>query len=123
MFFQYTTLKRLGARVLVVIKTAEKNTTCGIQSPSTTQTKPQGGKVISIGKGKTVGKSQVDTSAQVIYSKYAGTEVDFNGVSHLILNEDDIVAILETEDVKDLNPLSEDVLIKVCSHFTLSDSS
>ncbi|KAI3967341.1 hypothetical protein MKW92_001911, partial [Papaver armeniacum] len=52
------------------------------------------------------------TGAQVIYSKYAGTEVDFNGVGYLILKEDDIVGILETEDVKDLKPLSDRVLIK-----------
>ncbi|KAI3850527.1 hypothetical protein MKX03_003963, partial [Papaver bracteatum] len=64
MFFHYTALKRLGARVLVVIKTAEQNTTCGIQSPSTTQTNPQGGNVISIWKGKTVGKAQVDVSVK-----------------------------------------------------------
>ncbi|KAI3912832.1 hypothetical protein MKW98_012774 [Papaver atlanticum] len=114
---KYTTLKPLGDRVLVKIKTAEQKTTGGILLPSTAQTKPQGGEVVAIGEGKTVGKAQVDvsvkTGAQVIYSKYAGTEVDFNGVSHLILKEDDIVGILETEDVKDLKPLSDRVLIKV----------
>ncbi|KAI3886415.1 hypothetical protein MKX03_036702 [Papaver bracteatum] len=114
---KYSTLKPLGDRVLVKIKTAEQKTTGGILLPSTAQTKPQGGEVVAIGEGKTVGKAQVDvsvkTGAQVIYSKYAGTEVDFNGVSHLILKEDDIVGILETEDVKDLKPLSDRVLIKV----------
>nr|KAJ0214112.1 hypothetical protein LSAT_V11C400207830 [Lactuca sativa] len=42
----------------------------------------------------------------VVYSKYAGTEVEFNGSNHLILKEDDIVGILETEDVMDLKPLN-----------------
>lgn len=51
---------------------------------------------------------------QVVYSKYAGTEVEFNGTNHLILKEDDIVGILETDDVKDLKPLNDRVLIKVC---------
>ncbi|XP_026442176.1 20 kDa chaperonin, chloroplastic-like [Papaver somniferum] len=109
--------KPLGDRVLVVTKTAEQKTTGGIQSPSTAQTKPQGSELLAIEKVKTVGKAQVDVSvkngAQIIYSKYAGTEVDLNGVSHLLLNNDGIVGILETEDVKDFKPLSERVLVNV----------
>lgn len=50
-----------------------------------------------------------------MYSKYAGTEVEFDGFSHLILKEDDIVGTLETDDVKDLKPLNDRVLIKVVS--------
>lgn len=49
----------------------------------------------------------------MVYSKYAGTEVEFNGANHLILKEDDIIGILETDDVKDLKPLNDRVLIKV----------
>ena len=48
-----------------------------------------------------------------MYSKYAGTEIDFNGVSHLLLKEDDIVGILETDDIQDLQPLNDRVLIEV----------
>ena len=48
-----------------------------------------------------------------MYSKYAGTEVEFNGSKHLIVKDDDIVGILETDDVKDLKPLNDRVLIKV----------
>jgi len=55
----------------------------------------------------------MQTGAQIIYSKYAGTEVEFNDVKHLILKEDDIVGILETEDIKDLKPLNDRVFIKV----------
>ena len=51
----------------------------------------------------------------MIYSKYAGTEIEFNGVSHLLLKEDDIVGILETDDIQDLQPFNDRVLIKV--HF------
>lgn len=51
-----------------------------------------------------------------MYSKYAGTEVEFNRANHLILKEDDIVGILETDDVKDLKPLNDRVLIKVNFH-------
>jgi len=56
----------------------------------------------------------VQTGLQVVYSKYAGTEVEFNGSKHLILKDDDIVGILETDEVKDLKPLNDRVLIKVC---------
>lgn len=58
-----------------------------------------------------------------MYSKYAGTELEFNGSKHLILKEDDIVGILETDDAKDLQPLNDRVLIKVCLHFILLQCS
>ncbi|KAF8393660.1 hypothetical protein HHK36_021906 [Tetracentron sinense] len=114
---QYTSIKPLGDRVLVKIKIAEEKTVGGILLPTTAQTKPQGGEVVAVGEGKTVGTNKVDislkTGTQVVYSKYAGTEVEFNGSNHLILKEDDIVGILETDDVKDLKPLNDRVLIKV----------
>ena len=48
-----------------------------------------------------------------MYSKYAGTEVEFNGEDHLLLKEDDVVGLLKGEDVADLKPLNDRVLIKV----------
>ncbi|KAF9600316.1 hypothetical protein IFM89_006629 [Coptis chinensis] len=48
-----------------------------------------------------------------VYSKYAGTELKFDGSTHFLLKEDDIVGILETDEVKDLQPLYDRVLIKV----------
>ncbi|KAL8504511.1 hypothetical protein ACS0TY_015899 [Phlomoides rotata] len=113
---KYTSLKPLGDRLLVKIKTAEEKTTGGILLPTVAQSKPQGGEVVAVGEGRTVGKNKVDisvqTGAQVVYSKYAGTEVEFNGTNHLILKEDDIVGILESGDIKDLKPLNDRVLIK-----------
>ncbi|BAT80019.1 20 kDa chaperonin, chloroplastic-like [Vigna umbellata] len=114
---KYTAIKPLGDRVLIKVKEAEEKTDGGILLPSTAQTKPQGGEVVAVGEGKTVGKSKVDvsvkTGAQVVYSKYAGTEVEFNGTKHLIVKDDDIVGILETDDIKELKPLNDRVLIKV----------
>ncbi|XP_058756707.1 20 kDa chaperonin, chloroplastic-like [Vicia villosa] len=114
---KHTSLKPLGDRVLVKIKDAEEKTVGGIILPSTAQSKPQGGEVVAVGEGKTFGKNKVEISvkegAQVVYTKYAGTEVEFNGSKHLILKDDDIVGILETDEVKDLKPLSDRVLIKV----------
>ncbi|KAI7734838.1 hypothetical protein M8C21_030680 [Ambrosia artemisiifolia] len=114
---KYTTLKPLGDRVLVKISAAEEKTSGGILLPSTAQSKPQGGEVVAVGEGRTVGQQKVDvsvkTGTQVVYSKYAGTEVEFNGSNHLLLKEDDIIGILETDDVKDLKPLNDRVLIKI----------
>ncbi|KAA8523353.1 hypothetical protein F0562_009776 [Nyssa sinensis] len=114
---KYASIKPLGDRVLVKIKTAEEKTGGGILLPTTAQTKPQGGEVVAVGEGRSMGKNKVDisvkTGAQVVYSKYTGTEVEFNGSNHLILKEDDIVGILETDDVKDMKPLNDRVLIKV----------
>ncbi|KAE8653462.1 20 kDa chaperonin, chloroplastic [Cucumis sativus] len=114
---KYTSIKPLGDRVLVKIKEAEEKTDGGILLPSTAQTRPQGGEVVAVGEGKTIGNTKVEasvkTGAQVVYSKYAGTELEFNGSNHLILKEDDIVGILETDDAKDLQPLNDRVLIKV----------
>ncbi|XP_059634685.1 20 kDa chaperonin, chloroplastic-like [Cornus florida] len=114
---KYTAIKPLGDRVLLKIKTAEEKTVGGILLPTTAQTKPQGGEVVAVGEGKTIGKNKVDisvkTGTQVVYSKYAGTEVEFDGTNHLILKEDDIVGILESDDVKEMKPLNDRVLIKV----------
>ena len=63
---QYTAIKPLGDRVLVKIKEAEEKTDGGILLPTTSQTKPQGGEVVAVGEGKTVGKSKVEISVQVM---------------------------------------------------------
>jgi chaperonin GroES len=52
--------------------------------------------------------------AKVVYSKYAGTDLEFNDANHLIMKEDDIIGVLDTDDIKDLKPLSDRILIKVC---------
>jgi chaperonin GroES len=74
-----------------------------------------GGEVVAVGEGRTIGDKKIEPSvskgAQIVYSKYAGTEVDFNGESHLLLKEDDVVGLLSTDDVKDLQPANDRVLI------------
>lgn len=55
----------------------------------------------------------MQTGTQVVYSKYTGTEVEFNESNHLILKEEDIIGILETDDIKDMKPLNDYVLLKV----------
>jgi len=103
--------------VLVKLGAAEEKTVGGILLPSTAQTKPQGGEVVAVGAGRTIGDKKIEVGvqigAEVVYSKYAGTEVEFNDSKHLILKEDDIIGILESDDVKDMKPLNDRVLIKV----------
>lgn len=63
---QYTTVRPLGDRVLVEIKTSEEKTSGGIFLPSTAQTKPQSGEVVAIGEGRTVGDKKVEISVPVL---------------------------------------------------------
>ncbi|CAK9865315.1 unnamed protein product [Sphagnum jensenii] len=113
----FTTLKPLGDRILLKIQAVGEKSAGGILLPTTAQTKPQGGVVVAIGEGKTVGDKKLDISvnigAQVVYSKYAGTEVEFNGESHLLLKEEDVVGLLSGDDAKELQPLNDRVLVQV----------
>lgn len=114
---KFTTLKPLGDRILIKIQTVEEKSSGGILLPTTAQTKPQGGEVVAVGDGKALGDKKLEpvvkTGAQIVYSKFAGTEVEFNGKPHLLLKEDDIVGTLATDDVKDLVPANDRVLIQV----------
>eukprot|EP00246_Nothoceros_aenigmaticus_P016890 TRINITY_DN7911_c0_g1_i1.p1 TRINITY_DN7911_c0_g1~~TRINITY_DN7911_c0_g1_i1.p1 ORF type:complete len:289 (+),score=53.69 TRINITY_DN7911_c0_g1_i1:99-869(+) len=114
---KFKTLKPLGDRILVKIETTEEKSRGGILLPSTAQTKPQGGQVVAVGEGKTIGDKKIAPGVKngnsIVYSKYAGTEVEFDGADHLLLKEDDVIGLLESEDVKDLQPLNDRVLIKV----------
>lgn len=114
---KFSTLKPLGDRVLIKLKNAEDKTQGGILLPSTAQKRPEGGEVVALGDAKNLGKTQVPLSVQVganiVYSKWSGTEIEFNGVNHLLVKEDDIIGVLDTDDIKDLKPLNDRVLIKV----------
>ena len=65
LWFQYASVKPLGDRVLVKIKTSEEKTTGGILLPTAAQSKPQRGEVVEIGDGRTIGKNKVEISIQV----------------------------------------------------------
>ncbi|KAL3700142.1 hypothetical protein R1sor_018164 [Riccia sorocarpa] len=114
---KFKTLKPLGDRVLVKIQNTEEKTTGGILLPTTAQSKPQGGEVVEVGEGKTIGDKKIETPVtrgdSIVYSKFAGTEVEFNGEDLLLLKEDDIVGLLKGEDIAELKPLNDRVLIKV----------
>ena len=91
-------LKPLGDRVVLKQLIAEETTKSGIVLPGQTKEKPQQAEVVAVGPGVFVeGKlveMQVKIGDQVIYSKYAGTEVTVEDAEYIIVKESDILAIL-----------------------------
>ena len=87
-------IKPLADRVLVEPKEAETKTASGLYIPDTAKEKPQEGKVIAAGPGKKDEPMEVKVGDEVIYGKYAGTEVTVEGKKYLIVKQSDIPAIL-----------------------------
>ncbi len=90
----YIMIKPLADRVLVEPKEAETRTASGLYIPDTAKEKPQEGKVIAAGPGKKDEPMEVKVGDEVIYGKYAGTEVTVEGKKYLIVKQSDILAIL-----------------------------
>jgi chaperonin GroES len=91
-------LKPLADRVIIKAVPSEERTKSGIIMPDTAKEKPQEGKIVAVGPGK-VEKGEripmeVKVGDRVIYSKYAGTEIKYDGEEYLILRESDIQAIV-----------------------------
>jgi len=86
-------VKPIGDRVLVKIKESETKTAGGIIIPQTAQEKTQTGVVVAVGTDTDVIK--VNVGDEVMYDKYAGTQIKIDGVEHLIVKMPDILAILQ----------------------------
>ncbi|MGL5248381.1 MAG: co-chaperone GroES [Brooklawnia sp.] len=94
-----TTIKPLEDRVLVEPLEAETTTASGLVIPDTAKEKPQEGKVVAAGPGRVDDKGvrvpmDVQVDDVVIFSKYGGTEVRYNGKDYLLLNARDILAVV-----------------------------
>ena len=87
-------IKPWADRVLVEPNEAETKTASGLYIPDTAKEKPQEGKVIAAGPGKKDEPMEVKVGDEVIYGKYAGTEVTVEGKKYLIVKQSDILAIL-----------------------------
>ena len=87
-------IKPLADRVLVEPKEAETKTASGLYIPDTAKEKPQEGKVIAVGPGKKDEPMEVKVGDEVLYGKYAGTEVTVEGKKYLIVKQSDILAML-----------------------------
>ena len=93
-------VRPLHDRVIVKRVEEEEKTKGGIIIPDTAKEKPIEGKVVAVGKGKVLenGNQQpleVKKGDKILFGKYAGTEINIEGDEHLIMREDDIIAIVE----------------------------
>lgn len=94
-----STVKPLGDRILVKVSEAEEKTAGGILLPDSAKEKPQVGEVVQVGSGKrnddgSVQAMEVKVGDQVLYSKYAGTDIKLGSDDYVLLRESDILATL-----------------------------
>ena len=93
-------VRPLYDRILVKRVEEETKTAGGLFIPDTAKEKPQKGQVVAVGNGKvqedgSIRKLDVKEGDKVLFSKYSGNEIKMDGVEHLIMREDDILAILD----------------------------
>jgi len=87
-------VKPLSDRVLIQPNPAEEKTAGGLIIPDTAKEKPLAGKVVAVGPGTSEVTMEVKVGDQVLYGKYAGTEVTADGKDYLIMRQSDILAII-----------------------------
>ena len=87
-------IKPLADRVLIEPAAAETKTSSGLYIPDTAKEKPQKGTVVAVGSGTKENPMTVAVGNQVLYGKYAGTELQHEGKDFLIMKESDIFAIV-----------------------------
>ncbi|GGG35783.1 10 kDa chaperonin [Croceivirga lutea] len=87
-------IKPLADRVLIEPMAAETKTASGIIIPDTAKEKPQKGKVVAVGPGTKDEDMTVKVGDSVLYGKYAGTELKYEGADYLIMRQSDILAIV-----------------------------
>ena len=92
-------IKPLEDRILVKPLDAEQTTASGLVIPDTAKEKPQEGEVLAVGPGRFEDGQRlpldINVGDKVIYSKYGGTEVKYNGEEYLILSARDVLAVVE----------------------------
>ncbi|WP_181350525.1 co-chaperone GroES [Thalassobacillus sp. CUG 92003] len=93
-------LKPLGDRIVIEIVEQEEKTASGIVLPDSAKEKPQEGKVVAVGSGRVTDNGEkvaleVSEGNHVVFSKFAGTEVKYEGSDYLIVRESDILAVIQ----------------------------
>jgi chaperonin GroES len=93
-------IRPLQDRIIVKRIDEEEKTAGGIIIPDTAKEKPQEGKVVAVGKGRTADdgkliKPDVKKGDRILFGKYSGTEVTIDGKEHLIMREDDVLGVIE----------------------------
>jgi len=92
-------LRPLGDRIVIELVESEEKTASGIVLPDSAKEKPQKGRVVAVGTGRVLESGErvaleVSVGDRIIFSKYSGTEVKFEGNEYLILRENDILAVV-----------------------------
>ena len=92
-------LRPLGDRIIIELVESEEKTASGIVLPDSAKEKPQEGKVVAVGTGRVLESGErvaleVSVGDRIIFSKYGGTEVKYQGTEYLILREIDILAVV-----------------------------
>lgn len=88
-------IKPLADRVVILPAPAEEKTIGGIIIPDTAKEKPLRGEVIAVGNGTKDEEMILKVGDNVLYGKYAGTELELNGEKYLIMRQSDILAIVK----------------------------
>ncbi|MDD9150611.1 MULTISPECIES: co-chaperone GroES [unclassified Sporolactobacillus] len=93
-------LKPLGDRIVIEPQEKEEKTASGIVLPDSAKEKPQEGRVVAVGAGKVSDAGErialdVKEGEKVLFSKYAGTEVKYDGKTYLVVRQDDVLAVIE----------------------------
>lgn len=88
-------IQPLSDRVLISPAAAEEKTVGGIIIPDTAKEKPLEGKVVAVGEGKKDEPMILKAGDNVLYGKYAGTEIEHEGNKYLVMRQSDVVAILK----------------------------
>jgi chaperonin GroES len=93
-------IRPLHDRIVVARLEAEEKTKGGIIIPDTAKEKPVEGKVIAVGKGKILedGKVRpldVKVGDRILFSKYSGSDIKISGEEHLIMREEDVLAVID----------------------------
>lgn len=87
-------VKPLSDRVLVLPAAAEEKTIGGIIIPDTAKEKPLKGEVVAVGNGTKDEEMILKVGDKVLYGKYSGTELEYEGEKYLIMRQSDVLAIL-----------------------------
>lgn len=87
-------IKPLADRVLIEPTAAEETTMAGIIIPDSAKEKPLKGKVLAVGNGTKDEEMILKVGDEVLYGKYAGTEIELEGSKYLIMRQSDVLAIV-----------------------------
>lgn len=88
-------IRPLADRVLIEPTAAEEVTMGGIIIPDSAKEKPLKGKVLAVGNGTKDEPMVLKEGDQVLYGKYAGTEIEFEGVKYIMMRQSDVLAVIE----------------------------